>query len=127
MHGDNNTRYFHASAIIRNRRNSICDIQNEQGTWETEVKGIRRQFVNHYKSIYVKRAQAQVQQLFSPQLLLGLETILVYMRSIIEEEPTDLEIQQALTTLGPDKAAGPDGLNARAIQSNWDLFGPAFL
>lgn len=29
--------------------------------------------------------------------------------------------------LGPDKAAGPDGVNARLIQQHWDIFGEAIL
>ena len=30
-------------------------------------------------------------------------------------------------TLGPDKAAGPDGFNAKIIQNNWGIFGPSIL
>lgn len=49
------------------------------------------------------------------------------MKAQLEAVPTNSEIHGALMSLGPDKAPGPGGLNARAIQPNWALFGPTFL
>lgn len=111
-------RFFHASAITRNKRNAICAIQNVQGQWETDQKGIRQLFIAHFRSIYVKKASEQVQNLFDPRILNGLNKIPDFMQPYLSEGPTDFEIYQALMSLGPDKAPGSDELNARAIQSN---------
>lgn len=39
--------------------------------------------------------------------------------------PSEQEIRRTVMTLGPDKAPGPDGFNARLLQTHWDLFGSA--
>lgn len=40
----------------------------------------------------------------------------------LDRRPTMEEIKMAVTSLGPDKAPGPDGYNAGVIQSNWEIF-----
>lgn len=42
----------------------------------------------------------------------------------LEEQPSSQEIAAAVFQLGPDKAAGPDGINARFIQRYWELLKP---
>lgn len=50
--GDCNSRFFHATAVARKRRNIIRAIQLQDGTWETSEKGIRRAFQDHFGDIY---------------------------------------------------------------------------
>lgn len=52
--GDNNSRFFHAMAVSRKRRNQINAILNERDEWETSQTGITRLFVAHFKAIYTK-------------------------------------------------------------------------
>lgn len=55
-----------------------------------------------------------------------LRVVPVQFQEYLDMQPTKEEIRQAVMSLGPDKAPGPDGYNARIIQTKWDLFGPAF-
>lgn len=127
LHGDMNTRFFHASAITRKRRNTIAAIQNSQGDWETDEGRIHNLFVAHFKSIYTKRADSEVQATFHPDILLDLPKIPTYLHEALTAQPTSEEIHRTVMALGPDKAPGPDGINAGAIQKNWALFGPPLL
>lgn len=43
----------------------------------------------------------------------------------MQELPSEIEIKEALMTLRPHKAPGPDGFNAKIVQDNWDAFGSA--
>lgn len=46
-------------------------------------------------------------------------------QELLVQNLTQVEIQQALRSLGPFKAVGPDGFHAKIIQDNWQAFGPA--
>ena len=45
----------------------------------------------------------------------------------LQAEPAELEIQAVVKSLGPDKAPGPDGFNAKMVQTNWEIMGPTVL
>lgn len=116
INGDMNSRFFHATAITRKRRNTIVAIQNSEGYWETDMRRIMQLFIAHYKTIYTKRATTQVQLNFPVEVLNGLPKVPQYLGPALTSQPIDDEIYQTLMTLGPDKAPGPDGINAHAIQ-----------
>lgn len=123
--GDRNTRFFHASVVARNRRNSIRSIQNSEGVWLTEEKEILQAFITHFKQIYQKGTRTSVFNIYPAELLQSLPKIPPIFLTSIEALPSNLEIQQALFSLGPHKSAGPDGFNAKVIQENWESFGPS--
>lgn len=125
LFGDSNTKFYHASATTRKRRNSITAIQNSDGEWETGVKEIRSAFIAHFRGIYTAGHRVPISQLISVSILQDLNVISAHAHPHLNSRPTAQEIKSALFSLGPDKAAGPDGINAKLIQSNWESFGPA--
>lgn len=127
LSGDNNTRYFHATAVARKRRNAINAIQSDIGNWVAEPKEITRMFVAHFKSIYRKRATSTISQSFPLELLAQLPKIPSYMTDSLDSDPSELEIKAALMSLCPTKAPGPDGLSAQLLQQNWETFGPSII
>ena len=54
LFGDNNTYFFHATAVTRKRRNTVREIQLENGVWEPDPRKIRGHFANHFRQIYTK-------------------------------------------------------------------------
>lgn len=50
--GDRNSRFFHAMAVVRHRRNQIQSIQDGEGNWITGERGVRSAFITHFRSIY---------------------------------------------------------------------------
>lgn len=127
LFGDNNTSFFHASAVTRKRRNTVKAIKNSAGEWKTDDKTIRRTFVEHYRQIYKKCNRTNVLLIYEQEMFAGLPQIPSTVHMCLIADPTDMEIHRALMTLGPDKAAGPDGFNARIIQTHWEVFRPAVL
>lgn len=125
--GDRNSAFFHATAVTRKRKNAIRSIMVEEGRWETEEKKVREAFLDYFRSIYRKGERAQLQTTFDPELIASFPKISSWAYSRLESVPSSAEIQKALFSLGPDKAAGPDGINARLLQDKWAQFGPAVI
>lgn len=127
LFGNSNTRYFHALAVTRHRNNQIRAIMGGDGGWETYQKGIRSLFVDHFRIIYAGSPCAELQSVYPPQILQALPKLPNLILDHLEALPSPDEIQRALNSLGPNKSPGPDGFNAKIIQENWDLFGPAVI
>lgn len=127
MFGDRNSAYFHASAQVRRRRNEIATLWLPGTGWVTDEKEIRRAFINYYKAIYKKGPRVNIYEGYPLQLLQELPKIPPISQGLLDLMPSDLEIHNALKSLGPHKAAGPDGFNAKLMQDRWDIFGPLIL
>lgn len=125
--GDQNSRFFHVSTVTRRRKNEINSLLMHNGEWETDLKCIKQAFIQHYKGIYNKQALLGISEVYPQRLLDQLPSIPSWSTALLEVQPTDKEIKKALMLLGPDKAPGPDGVNARLLQEQWEWFGPAIL
>lgn len=92
-----------------------------------EEKKIQRLFVDHYKAIYAKSPTVPISQVLDQGLLQGIEGIPLEAHDALSATPTELEVHKALMSLGPDKSAGPDGINAGLVQQQWVCFKPAVM
>lgn len=120
--GDSNSRFFHATAVARKRRNSIRAILMENGSWETDEKGIRKAFQQHFTQIYKGTDTVPISRVYPTALLQSLPKIPDLVHPSLTAHPTEAEVFRVLMSLGPDKAPGPDGFNAKVVQLNWAAF-----
>lgn len=127
LFGDSNSRFFHASAVVRKRRNTVKSLQLPNGDWVTDEKEIRKAFVDHFKSIYRGQIRPNIQQVVKPQVLQSLPQIPEFLHGTLYEIPSEEEIRLTVMALGPHKAAGPDGFNAHIVQNNLEDFGPPII
>lgn len=116
LYGDNNTEFFHASAVARKRRNSINSLLTDEGIRLTEDHEIRKNFVSFFRSIYTKGARRNLESSFGTYILNSLPKIPLEAHKYLTQVPTDQEILNFLMELGPNKSPGPDGFNAKTIQ-----------
>jgi hypothetical protein len=49
---DLNTKFFHASTLIRRRRNSIDFLKTSSGAWISDRNSIGGCFTSHYNSLF---------------------------------------------------------------------------
>lgn len=73
LFGDENTRFFHTTAITRKRRNTIRAIKLEDGSWESDARAIRGLFVSHFKGIYSKVNTLPINHVSSHSIFRGLK------------------------------------------------------
>ena len=115
MVGDENSKFFHAMASERLRRNSISSLQREDGSSISDHDQMAGILWNSFKS---RMGQAQgismgfdLSSLIAP--VLGLEEL--------DAPFSDDEISAVLKDLPTDWAPGPDGFNGMFVKKCWTI------
>lgn len=109
--GDKNTRFFHACASARVRKNLVLSIEHD-GIQITDQEGIR----NHFLQTFKKQLGVSKQVVhFMP------EALYQPMQALIQlQDPfTENEVQRAVNMLAGNKASGPDGLPNEFLRTFW--------
>ena len=117
--GDRNTKFFHARASERRRKNTILGLWNDNGEWCESKESITAIAISYFENIY------------STSFPTGIEEITnAVPRRVTEEMNAELtkvftrdEVTKALQQLHPTKAPGPDGMSAIFYHKYWDIVG----
>ena len=113
-HGDHNTRYFHAYASARLRKNSVSLLEI-RGSVITDAHAINNAFRDHI--IQVLGTDLEALQ-FCPQVLYPINEVDL---TPLQAEFTEFEVEAAVQQLPSNKAVGPDGLPHEFIKNYWPL------
>ncbi|XP_028786509.1 uncharacterized protein LOC114742412 [Neltuma alba] len=119
IYGDKNTKYYHNRANNRRKRNFIGAIKNELGDWVYNAESIKSMATAFFSHLFTEDQPAREPIACSityPPLKEEDQTRMV-------REVGDIEIKEALFSMGALKAPGPDGLNPLFYQSQWDHVG----
>lgn len=119
--GDSNTRWFHAKASARRKRNAIFGIQNEIGNWVTSDEDVEAVFVGYFQHIFTSTYPSEDSM---HTILQGINPVITdSMNARLLAPFCRAEIEGALNQKFPTKAPGPDGFPALFFQTYWDLIG----
>jgi len=113
---DLNTRFFHVSTIIKRRRTSIDFLKLLTGAWITDRADIGNCF-SHFSSLFTTSNPPCPNEFLS-----------LFENSISSDEnvtlctiPSELEIFNALSSIGSTKAPGLDGFTALFYKKYWSI------
>lgn len=103
--GDECTKFFHGMATISYRRNSISQLQNEQGAWISDHQGKAGLLWSSFKS--------RMGQTSNPNMLFDLSSMIEPVEGLefLSSPFLPEEINATVQKMPPDKAPGPDGFN----------------
>jgi hypothetical protein len=117
--GDKNTKFFHACATQRKRRNLIQKIQDQHGRVLENGEGVERAFVEYFTKLFQSDHSGEEER-----VLQGLEMkVTQEMNEALLMAFTAEEVHVALRQMAPLKAPGPDGLSAGFFIDNWSYGG----
>lgn len=113
--GDAGTKFFHANATLKHRRNLITGLEDASGVMQTAHNAKTQILRDAYiERLGVTNYQAMVLDLHT---LLGAPLDL----SALEEPFTHDEIDQVVANLPTDKSPGPDGFNIDFVKKCWHI------
>lgn len=118
--GDRNTNFYHAFTKTRYAKNTIHQIQDDEGTLYKGESAVGTHAENFYKEIYKSSNTSLREDLYDdyPQ------KVTLEINNHLTTEVMDWEVKLAVWSIGADRAPGPDGLTSRFYQSWWDIIGP---
>lgn len=113
--GDLNTSFFHKKTVIRQQRNLVLKIKDQEGGWVESEEGVADLVANFYSSLFKSSHSDK-----------GL--VLDYVKPAISDQQnswltlpiTEAEVKEATFQLGAFKAPGSDGFNGHFYQRSWD-------
>ncbi|GKD00740.1 hypothetical protein Tco_1171014, partial [Tanacetum coccineum] len=118
LEGDANSAYFHKAIKSRVSRSRIDVVTNGDGVMFENEK-VPEAFVSHYEVFLgqpVIVSNMNTSNLFSNRLDSNVALDMIRMVS-------DLEIKNAMFSMGNEKSPGPDGFTAAFFKEAWDIVG----
>uniref|UniRef100_A0A803NIR1 non-specific serine/threonine protein kinase n=1 Tax=Cannabis sativa TaxID=3483 RepID=A0A803NIR1_CANSA len=117
--GDGNTKFFHASTLIRRRRNYVGAVWGDMGQGIRGRDNIGKYFQDHFQEMFLSS---------NPVIEDELETLFFEKVSESENEaicrmPEVGEIKEVVFKMHPLKAPGPDGFPRIFFRKYWDTVG----
>lgn len=118
MEGDSNSKFFHAYATTRKKRNNINRLVNDRNEVITDHEGMCRIVKDYFLKLFDKGDRPGQVCLNSFEPVISEE-----QNEMLVAELSFEEFSVAIKQMHPDKSAGPDGLNPAFFQNFWLLLG----
>ena len=118
--GDRNTKFFHASASQRRRKNWIAGLQDPSGVWQEGKEEIEKTILDYFEAIY----KSDQPTCFETSLSSITSRVSPDMNEDLLVEFKAEEVWYALKQMHPTKVPGPDGMSPIFYKHYWDIVGP---
>ncbi|KAK4433017.1 hypothetical protein Salat_1063900 [Sesamum alatum] len=119
VHGDNNTKFFHSTTLVRRRKNKISMVKIN-GASQTETEVLKEHVFNYSKNLFSTNIRTTLHPLQSSYLQARLTED---QQRMLLDVPSFEEIHMVVKSLSPYKASGPDGCQAFFYQQFWNIVG----
>nr|XP_017245467.1 PREDICTED: uncharacterized protein LOC108217129 [Daucus carota subsp. sativus] len=116
--GDENTRFFHASATARKKANRINFLVNDDGVRIDKAEDMGELIKDYYQRVFEAPTEVGSNiSTSSPRIVNQMQN------QALTADVSYEEFSVAMSQMHPDKASGPDGLNPAFYQNFWKVLG----
>ncbi|KAL9687575.1 hypothetical protein QQ045_031980 [Rhodiola kirilowii] len=116
--GDRNTKFFHACANQRRKKNWIKELRDDRGNRFSERNKLTSMATDYFDEIFRPSYTDGVVD-WSQQLVCLQPVISEVMNRGLLEDISEEEVRRAVFNMSPLKAPGVDGIPALFYQKNW--------
>lgn len=109
--GERNTRYFHTTVVLRKKRKLVEQLRGDNGAWCDDPTVLEQWVVSFYEKLYASEGGQHCDPTYW-----SFPNITHDNHWWLNRDVSDGEIRLALSQMGPDKAARPDGFIPRFSQ-----------
>lgn len=115
--GENNTRYFHLSTIIRRRKSKINMLKNDANIWVDDPSIMKEMVQNYFVNLFKDpNSNVGINQEMFPHPTLDSND-----NARLSYPVTPIEVWNCMKNIQPYKAPGPDGIQAIFYQKHWNV------
>ena len=118
--GDQNTKFFNATANNRQRKNKIEGISDSEGRWREDRVELENIILEYFTEIYSTTYPTE----FEASLSVVGRKVSEAMNAELLREFKEEEVWRALMQMHPTKSPGSDGMSPIFFQKYWDVVGP---
>ena len=117
--GDKNTKFFHARAFDRKKKNTILGLWNDVGQWCEGKADITATTMAYFEKIYTTTHPTRINEVICsiPRRVID------DMNSELAKTFTRAKVLKALQQIHPTKALGPDKMSAIFFHNYWHIVG----
>lgn len=119
VEGDLNTRYYHASVKSRRARKRIEKLMDEKGQMQFSEAAKAQVATDYFIKLFTSEGDGNFDQLFHGFDARVDET----MNEMLLREVTNEEVRDAVFSINPASAPGPDGMSGLFFQKYWSTVG----
>jgi len=123
--GDRNTCYFHHTTKARRNKNRLLSVHNDDGILKKGDKEIAEVATNYFAELFT--ATPTSEETYEAVFQGFQSKITDEMNEDLTKGVTIEEIREAVLSIGPTKAPGPDGFTGDFYQQFWNDINPAIV
>ncbi|CAM8902040.1 unnamed protein product [Rhodiola kirilowii] len=117
--GDKNTKYFHARASHRRKRNWITALRDSQGVLQSDQKVVLGIAAEYFQNLFQTSVDSGSRR-WEEQLNPIVSVVTDEMNDLLIADISEEEIRKFVFAQGPLKALGIDGFSGIFYQKYWD-------
>ena len=119
--GDDNTKMFHQSIKARRSRNRVYAIQDKQGIWQNEEKGVKEAFVHYYQELLGESLDHRCA--VKSQIIAEGQVLTTDQQRLLNCNFFRQDVKRVMHSIPNDKSPGMDGFNSYFFKHCWDIVG----
>lgn len=116
--GDTNSKFFHATASSRKKKNHIAALKDSNSVWVTDHMGLCNELKTYFTNVFEGGVSNTTFPRYEDEV-----RVTEAQNSMLTASLTFEEFSEAVKGMHPDKTSGPDGLNPAFFQHFWALIG----